>query len=172
MKKVGFLGGSFDPIHFGHISLAIQLMEAHQLDEVLFCPAFCSPFKTKTPPIESGQARLQILQKALEIASFQWTDIELQRKEISYTIDTIRAIQKKAIQLHLLLSEEAYQHFFQWKDAEELAQIAPPLVGKREHMISSTEVRKRLQKGLYCGHLIPAQALKYIQEHSLYARAY
>ena len=51
MKKIGFFGGTFDPIHFGHINLALQLMEIHQLDEVIVCPAGRSPFKTHLAPI-------------------------------------------------------------------------------------------------------------------------
>ena len=50
MKKIGFFGGTFDPIHFGHINLAFELLEIHRLDEVIFCLAARSPFKKNGPP--------------------------------------------------------------------------------------------------------------------------
>lgn len=168
-KTVGFFGGSFDPIHFGHIFLAIELMEAHKLDEILFCPAFCSPFKTAAPPSASPDHRLAMLQLALDLPQFKVTPVELKKQGPSYTIDTIRALQTEEVRFRLLLSEEAAAHLNQWKETEELVRLAPPLIGQREVPISSTEIRARLKKKLYCGHLIPAKALEYILSHHLYA---
>lgn len=167
-KTIGFFGGSFDPIHFGHISLAVELLEAHRLDEILFCPAFCSPFKTATPPIASPQHRLAILKLALDHPQFKITTLELDRAGCSYTIDTIKALQTGGIQFRLILSDEAAAHLDQWKETEELIRLAPPLIGPRKIDISSTEIRARLKKKLYCGHLVPAKALEYIQRHQLY----
>ena len=168
MKKVGFFGGSFDPIHFGHIALAIQLMEIHQLDEVLFCPAFCSPFKTATPPIGTPHERLAMLKLALDIPQFKISTLELDRRGPSYSIETLRALQTEGVKFRLLLSDEAAAHLDKWKDTQELIKLAPPLVAPREIQISSTQIRARLKRGLYCGHLIPAKALEYIQNHHLY----
>lgn len=169
-KRIGFFGGSFDPIHFGHLSLAIHLFENHQLDEVLFCPAFCSPFKTETPPIADGKHRLAMLKAVLsEIPHFKICTLELDRKGPSYTIDTIRSLKKEEESYHLLLSEETSAHFAEWKEAKELMHLAPPLTGPREMAVSSTLIRERLKKRLYCGHLVPAKALDYIQAHHLYS---
>jgi nicotinate-nucleotide adenylyltransferase len=169
MKKVGFFGGSFDPIHFGHIALAIQLMEAHKLDEVLFCPAFCSPFKTATPPMAMPKQRLEMLKLALEIPEFKISTVELDRGGPSYSIETIRALQKEGVQYRLLLSDEAAAHLEQWKDTQELLKLAPPLIGPREIQISSTQIRARLKKKLYCGHLVSAKVLEYIHTHRVYS---
>jgi len=165
-KSVGFFGGSFDPIHFGHITLAVQLMESHKLDEILFCPAFCSPFKKSTPPVASGKHRLAMLKLALDIPQFKITTIELDQAGPSYTIDTIRALQIEGVRL--ILSEEAAAHLSKWKDTEQLLRLAPPLIGPREVPISSTDIRARLKKKLYCGHLVPAKVLEYIHKHRLY----
>ncbi len=162
----GFFGGTFDPIHFGHIGLAVHLLEAHQLKEILFCPAFCSPFKTKAPPMASPAHRLAMLELALDHPQFKITTIELDRKDSSYSIETIRALRIK--DLRLILSEETAAHLDKWKETEELVRLAPPLIGPRRTDISSTEIRARLKKKLYCGHLIPAKALEYIQKHRLY----
>ena len=163
---IGFFGGSFDPIHFGHIALAIDLLEAHKLKKVLFCPAFCSPFKAGRPPIASPEHRLAMLKLALDHPQFEITTLELDRRGPSYTIDTIHALQLKG--LRLLLSEEAAAHLDKWKEAQELVRLAPPLIGPRQIPISSTQIRDRLKKRLYCGHLVPAQVLKYIEIHGLY----
>ena len=127
-KSVGLFGGSFDPIHFGHINLAIQLMEIHQLDEVIWMPAYCSPFKTSTPPHASPEDRAAMLKAALEgIPRFRISTLEIERNGPSYTIDTVRALSSENASLRLLLSEEAAAHFNQWKEAGELLRLAPPL---------------------------------------------
>lgn len=168
-KTVGFFGGSFDPIHFGHISLAIDLMERYHLDEVLFCPVYCSPFKLETPPIANPDQRLELLKRALaDLPQCKICDWELKRAVPSFTIDTIRALSQQPVQLRLLLSEEVASHLDRWKEKEDLLRLAPPLIGKRQVPISSTEIRSRLKKKLYCGHLVPAKALEYILEHQLY----
>lgn len=192
-KTVGFYGGTFDPIHFGHINLAVQLLEIHHLDEVLFCPAYCSPFKTAAPPQASPQHRLEMLKIALEgIPHFRISSYEIDRNDPSFTIDTLRAIKgefKNDVKLRLLLSEEAATQFDQWKDFQELIRLAPPLIGTRSSSavkgclaanlrsgftqtkifeISSTEIRERLKKRLYCGHLVPAKVLEYIKANQLY----
>ena len=196
MEKIGFYGGTFDPIHFGHLFLAIQLAELHQLDLVLVCPSFCSPFKIDQKPMASGSERLQMVRLALEgMPRFEALPSEIERKGVSYTIDTIRAL--PPAQYHLLLSEESALQFSGWKDAEELIRLAPPLIGCRSGAfrassreenafslppffnqgftmtksmeISSTDIRQRLQKKLYCGHLVPAKALDYINQNRLYS---
>jgi nicotinate-nucleotide adenylyltransferase len=164
--KRGFFGGSFDPIHFGHIRLVVELMELHGLDEVLFCPAACSPFKTAHPPHASGEHRLKMVELAIrDIPGCKASGIEIERGGASYTIDTLKEL---GGQWHLLLTDEAMTHFSKWKDAEELRKLAPPLSEKRKDPISSTQIRKRLSEGLYCAHLVPSQVLEYIEKHRLY----
>ncbi|MDE3045298.1 MAG: nicotinate (nicotinamide) nucleotide adenylyltransferase [Verrucomicrobiota bacterium] len=186
MKKVGFFGGSFDPIHFGHLNLAIEILERCGLDEVLFCPAFCSPFKTEHPPVASGDHRLEMVRRAISaIRQFRVTPVEIERKGPSFTVETLRKLQTKGASYHLILAEDAALHFDRWKEPQQIIELAPLIVGTRGMSvavpmakttvqiplfdISSTEIRARLKKKLYCGHLIPAKALDYIQEHGLYS---
>ncbi len=167
MKTIGIFGGTFDPIHFGHIDLAIQLFEKHKLDGVLFCPAFCSPFKKDKPPIASPQHRLEMVRIAIVgIPHFKISDYEIERNDLSFTIDTLQAIGEKGVKYHLLLSQETADSLDQWKDSKELIQLAAPFIGKQNFKISSTEIRERINKGLYVGHMTPV--LKYIQDHGLY----
>lgn len=191
VKQIGFFGGTFDPIHFGHLNLAMELLEKGKLDEILFCPAHCSPFKVKKPPIATPQERYEMLAAVLaDFPSCEITPIEIERKGPSYTIDTLRQLQKKGTQYRLILSEEAVERFHEWHEPEELLRLAPPIIGSRSvaHSwsgpygeklkknivktslfdISSTEVRERLRRKLCCAHLIPQKALDYINQNDLY----
>jgi nicotinate-nucleotide adenylyltransferase len=188
MTKVGLLGGTFDPVHFGHLNLAIALKEAASLDRVLLVPARTSPFKMEKAPIVSGEHRLEMLRMAIEgIEGFEMLDWELKKPAPSYTIDTVRQLsQDPSLELHLLLTEDQIPTFSSWKESALLIQLASPLIGmrskeknssvcswgKRVQMpcleISSTLIRERLARRAYCGHLLPLPVLKYIQHHQLY----
>ena len=194
-KKIGFLGGSFDPIHFGHLHLGISLQEAHGLDEIIVCPAFQSPLKQEHQNNEKH--RLAMAELAVQdLPTWRAVDWEISRKGPSYTIETIQFCLKNVfasdVQIYLLLGEDLLPELSRWKDIEKLLDLAPPLVGcrKRENIrckssvdaklssgvtitnileISATDIRQRLKKGLYCGHLVPAKVLDYITLHRLYS---
>lgn len=186
-RKIGFFGGSFDPIHFGHLNLAIQMLEKGGLDQILFCPALISPFKADQPPVASAQHRLAMIKLILE-PFFAVTSCEIERTgppfTPSYTIDTIRGLDQKNTEYRLILSDESAANFGQWKEAEELAQLAPPLVGSRSgganktfatvktglFDVSSREIRRRLAEKKYCKHLVPSIVLDYIDEYGLYLK--
>ena len=190
----GFLGGTFDPPHFGHLHLAIELMERCKLVEVWFCPAQANPLKTK--PVATIEQRLQMLQLAVEDnPQLRVIDLEAHRPGPSYTIDTIRALHaiETHRQFHLLLGDDALKTFWQWKDANELARLAPPFIGIRSRLpvapegsssliellckgevsipvmeISATEIRRRLKARQPCSHLVPGKVLDFIATHQLY----
>lgn len=182
-RKVGFFGGSFDPIHLGHLNLAIHMLEQGGVDEILFCPAKCSPFKTKSPPIASDKHRLAMLELVLE-PYFRVTSLELDREGTSFTIDTLRLLPKEHVSYRLILSEESAGELSKWKEVNEVIRLAPPLVGSREgggktqfqtiHTprfdISSHEIRARLQKKMYCKHLLPSIVLDYIEQYQVYSQ--
>lgn len=195
LKTVGFFGGTFDPIHFGHIHLALQMVEQKKVDEVLFCPAFLSPFKTDAMPYADAFHRISMLRLSIEgLPHFRATAWEIDRKEVSYTIDTLRALQKQdggKTHFRLILSEESATRLPLWKEAEELLLLAPPLIGARNSFdleeafadrlqsslvrmpmfpISATEIRHRLHLRLYCGHLVSAKTLDYIHRNQLYTK--
>lgn len=199
--KVGFFGGTFDPIHLGHLNLAIQMLEIHELDQILFCPASQSPHKTETPPFGTKEERRTMAVMALApLPKLTFLDMEIQRPTPTYTIDTIRGLiamnvteKKEKKHYHLILGEDSLEGFHNWKEVEELVVLAPPLIGSRLDStlpktlpktvaavvkkgmtktsimeISSTEVRRRLGLGLYCGHLLPAKVWEYINQNKLY----
>ena len=117
MRKIGIYGGTFDPIHFGHINLAIEVFEKSDLDEILFCPAFISPHKTDAPPVSSADHRLKMTHLAVEdIDFFSTCDYEIKRKNVSYTIDTLKAVEKKYdAQICLIIAQDSLPEFTNWK---------------------------------------------------------
>jgi len=192
-KKIGILGGTFDPIHFGHINLALSLKETCRLEEVLFVPAKVSPFKLTAPPMATSEQRCEMLKLAIApIRGFRVVEYEIETEGPSYTIDTIRKIiADPTIEPHLLVGEDHLSSFRSWKESEELIKLAPPLIGARGIAfkggtdpellalsnlkiniplfdISSTAVRERLLQKKYCGHLVPQVVLDYIARHRLY----
>jgi len=187
---IGFIGGTFDPIHFGHLNLALEIAERKGLDKVLFCPANVSPLKQGAPPAVSAEDRFQMVGRAIgPIRGFELCDIELKKEGPSYTIDTIRALQEEnpTAQFHLILGGDLIDDFKKWKEADLLLKLAPPFVGKRPGAknsftsieveevsipvfdVSSTTLRDRLHQGLYCGHLVPQPVIDYITSHQLYS---
>ncbi len=186
-KKVGFFGGGFDPIHIGHISMAIQIKEKLSLDDILLVPAFCSPFKWDAPPRASTKDRLSMVELVCkEIPFFSSLSWELSQKGPSYTIDTLRYIKQeseyKSADLYLLMTEEGEKGFSSWKESSEIEKMVTILVGTRKRLeksrfqqvntktmeISSSEIRERLHKKKCVKHLLLAPVLQYIEKHGLY----
>jgi nicotinate-nucleotide adenylyltransferase len=200
-KSIALYGGSFNPIHLGHINLAIEMMEKGPLDEVWLCPAQLNPHKTHEKPL-AAYHRLEMLKLAIMgIPGLAICMAELQRPAPSYTIDTLEALMPHCpadMELYLMMGEDAASTFTLWHRAEEIARKVPLLVGCRSleqqpidtttkppksiqralakgrvatrlFDISSTEVRRRLAFGQYCGHLISEKVLAYIYGHRLYS---
>lgn len=171
--RIGLFGGSFDPVHMGHENLVRALIKKLSLDKVFVMPAFVSPFKVKTPPKASPEDRLAMLRLAFEGDEkvTVLTD-EIDRQEVSYTIDTVRRLVKKFPQdkFFLLLTEEAISTFPLWKEFKEIQLLAQVVfVGSAEIPwipISSTEIREDLEKRK---KFLSAKVLDYIGRHQLYS---
>lgn len=146
-KRIGIYGGSFDPIHFGHLNLAIEMIEKRNLDEVWFCPAFISPHKLDEKPT-SGEHRVNMLTLAIENEPrFRILDTEIKRQTPSYTIDTLQEVlatqsnRTDPDQFSLILSDEALPGFFYWRQPEEIVRLVPLLIGSRESFFSTEELK-------------------------------
>jgi nicotinate-nucleotide adenylyltransferase len=131
--KLGILGGSFDPVHMGHLILADYAREVAGLDQVLFVPAATSPLKPAGPRATDRQ-RLEMLRLALGgNESFQISECEIERQGISYTVDTLQAIhaERPDDELFLIVGSDALADFGRWKDVPQICQLALPLVAAR-----------------------------------------
>ncbi len=170
--RIGLFGGSFDPVHLGHVYLAQTLKKNLDLDKVIIYPARVSPFKLDIPPKSSGKDRMKMLH--LAFGGEEWVEFsscELEREGVSYTIDTIREIKKKYPndELYLLLSCESKENFLDWKESDEIEKNCRVVFGFKKEGISSTQVRDALKRGKRCKELLSPKVLDYIRENKLYS---
>jgi len=195
--KTGLLGGTFDPVHLGHLILAQEARERLGLGQVLFMPAGRPWMKDRT--ITPAPHRLAMLQLALEDnLAFAVSRIETDLPGSSYTADTLACLsgEMPGERLFFLLGWDALEDLPRWKDPERVLALAElvvfprlgcpapdlpglerllPGVGKRVHLlegpiiqISSTEVRRRVREGLSIRYLVPRAVEQYILEKGLY----
>lgn len=133
MKKIGLLGGTFDPVHNGHLHLAEQAQRLLNLEKVVFIPAYRSPHKLDLEPV-SCEHRLAMLTLALEdLPSFSMDKIEINKNEVSYTIETLKELQSNHPDwnMFLILGADAFQAIDTWKQCSHLLDFCNILVGTR-----------------------------------------
>lgn len=159
MKKIGIYGGSFDPIHHGHVSLALEMLEKHSLDSIWFCPSLISPFK-QNQKTAAPHHRLNMLKLAIaDIPQLHICDIELNRAPPSYTVDTLRILHEEAqtntepTQFFLIMGEDSAVSFCDWHEPLEILKFATPLVGTRsegkiEINCANQDIKKALDRGI------------------------
>ncbi len=132
MKPIGILGGTFDPVHNGHLRLAIEFYEQLDLAELKIIPLHIPPHR-ESPLADSGQ-RLNMLQLAIEnIDGLVIDDCELQRKTTSYTIDTISLVKEKTgdTPVCLLMGYDAFAKIYTWHRWEELLEYVHLVIADR-----------------------------------------
>lgn len=144
-RRVGIFGGSFDPIHIGHLLIAEQFAQDLKLDKVKFIPAKVSPFKVGYEPT-SDKHRLEMLKLAVGAnPKFEVDPIELNRGGVSYTIDTVRALQQTGtanengsvnqigldVHYYLLVGADSLKDFKKWKSPAELLRSVSLVVARR-----------------------------------------
>ena len=191
MQKIGLFGGSFDPVHLGHLLVAQAAREELGLDRLFFIPAAQSPFKpgSKTAP---NADRLRLLR--LSLAGNTWCEVdeqELQRGGVSYTVETVRDYSRRftGTQLFYIIGADHVQKLPSWREANELARLtefvvvprpgeSEPLFPKpfRGHVlkgfplgISSSQIRQRIKAGQPVDHLVPAAVAEALRISSFYA---
>lgn len=131
--KLGVFGGSFDPVHYGHLLLAENCREACGLDEVWFVPAAVPPHKQDRDRA-SDDHRWTMLELAIaEIPEFRACDLELRRGGVSYTVDTLEYLQaaRPDAELHLLLGGDSMGDFPTWKATARIVELATLAVVRR-----------------------------------------
>ncbi len=190
MSAVGIFGGTFDPIHLGHLITAQAVRELRKLDKIIFIPAFISPHKTEVHVLDAVH-RLNMLKLSIEDTEyFVYSDIELRNEKISYSIETIRQLKEKYKKLELIIGYDNIFDFKTWKEPDEIIRLVKLVVLKRKTSIepdykdkyyqsavfvetptieiSSSEIRRRVLKGLPITHLVTDKVRKYINDNNLY----
>jgi nicotinate-nucleotide adenylyltransferase len=194
---VGVFGGSFDPPHFGHLSLIVSAIEQLQLDAVYVVPTSSNPLKlySQTPP----SIRFEMTRLAFSgIPQVVVIDYEVKQERVCYTIDTVEWMMEaipgfSEAKRYLLLGEDCFHQLPAWKKSERLLCLMSLVVAQRYNGIretidksisnttlnektiitrrmdiSSTEIRARIGKGLTCSFMLPQSVLDYCKERRLY----
>ncbi len=144
--RVGLMGGSFDPVHAGHLHVARAASAHAGLQEVLFVPAARPPHKPDRV-LTPGVDRLALLEAALDgEEGMRLVELELEREGPSYTIDTVRALEElfggpDAVELHLILGGDNLPGLGSWREVEELLERVTPLVVHREEDLEGALAR-------------------------------
>jgi nicotinate-nucleotide adenylyltransferase len=193
--RIGVFGGTFDPVHDGHVKPVAAAAERFRLDRVIWVPARLSPHKGNPPT----DARHRVAMVALAIAGrpdWSLSFAELDRDPPSYTVDTLRALSAQFLkdELWLLMGTEALAGFARWKEPEEIVRLAriaafhrEPFVGDRLRVpdvadlrnrlavfdggsfkISATDLRNDLGRGGTAAGRVPEPVAEYITKHRLY----
>jgi len=189
--KIGILGGSFDPIHKGHLRLARESVRQFQLDKILFVPAFLSPHKTEDPPITPAPVRARMVELAIT-GEERWElcDLELGREGISYTVDTLRELRKiypSPHELFFIAGADSFHDLDRWKEHKELMKLCEWVIAPRSSVklpeklpvrfhllkmpivaVSASELRGKIGRGEDVSAWIPEQVQNYIRRMRLY----
>jgi len=183
VSSVGIFGGTFDPVHVGHLAIANAALDELGLARVYFVPARRSPLK-QDGPIAGPKDRLAMLTAATAgDPRFRVSGIELDRKGPSFTVDTLEALRGEG-ELFLILGSDAYADFERWREPARIRTLATIVLAARPGApnapsgvrmldsplmdISSRELRARAARGRSLRYLVPDEVLRYIEEHGLY----
>lgn len=197
MKKIGLLGGTFDPVHNGHLIISEFLRDELNLDEIWFIPAKIHPLKDNVD-ISKASARLKMLQLAIaDNPCFKVCDIELSREGISYTVDTlhqlIRTYRHISPQFYYFIGMDNVNELPRWKEPQEILKMCQVVAFGRPGFkpaesvsefipdihfinvplleISSTIIRQRVKEDHSIKYLVPDGVASYIKEQGLYSRS-
>jgi nicotinate-nucleotide adenylyltransferase len=187
---IGLLGGSFDPVHHGHLIVGRVLLEQLGLRELRFVPAHGQPLKDGRHAASAAD-RVTMVERAIEgAAGFAVERAEVERAGRSYTVDTLRQLRARepGARFVLLVGADAARDLPLWREAAELRELAEvvafdragraaaptPLVHRRVEVpavdISSTEIRRRAAAGLSIRYWVPDAVAEFIAERGLYRK--
>lgn len=186
MKKVGLLGGTFDPPHIGHFQIAEDAYQAMALDEVWFIPSQIPPHKADAKV--GADIRVAMLKSVInDIPYFKINNLELKRKGKSYTIDTIKELKSTYpdISFYFIIGADMVEYLPKWYKIDELMQLIPFIGVQRPQFslsssypvtfidsvaidLSSSAIRERLSHKQSIQFLVPHQVYQMIKEQNLY----
>ena len=187
--RIGILGGTFNPVHIGHLILADEALSKLNLDKIVFVPTFIPPHKDIETNI-SAKDRLKMVELAIEDnGAFEVSTFELDSKKKSYSIDTLkefRNVYGQDSQLYFITGSDLLKDLFSWKNVNEIFKMSKFIVANRPGYpikdvpeqaetvvitpieVSSEDIRRRLKEGRSIRYLVPEKVRGYILEHKLY----
>ncbi len=188
MKKRGFLGGTFDPPHKGHLFLAKSALNKLELDELIFCVANQSPSKINSPPIASGKERLEMVRIMIKHhKKMRVSDFEVRKGGVSYTIDLIDELHRHNPddELFMIISNDVFNELHSFKEIQKIIKMCKIAVGARSSVklktsfahvffeknfleISSRQLKEALSKKANIAKFLDGKVFDFISEKHLY----
>ena len=190
MQRIGILGGTFNPIHIGHLAIAQMAKEKVGLDKVIFVPAFIPPHKI-VAHLADAKDRLAMVRLAIaDNPSFAVSDYEIKKGGRSFSIDTVRhfrSIYAGKAKLYFIIGGDSLASLPTWKQIDKLLQLVTFIAVNRpgykkipkaikhiavesELNISSSDLRKWVTQGKTIKYLVPDKVTRYIEQHKIYGR--
>ena len=188
---IGLLGGTFDPIHNGHLITARVVLETRGYDKIILIPCSISPHKQGVKTADNFD-RLNMVKAAIENDNnFEVSDYELMMGGVSYTIDTLKHFKDNYNKIELIIGYDNLAKFDTWKDYKEIFELTNLIVMKRSSdnlkvenkivlekaiivdtptiEISSSGIRERIKNNLPINNLVPESVQKYIYNNGIYS---
>ena len=187
--KIGILGGTFNPIHIGHLILGEEALWKLKLDKLIFVPAYLPPHKDQEE-ILGAEHRFKMALSAIEgNPKFEVSRIEMDSKQTSYSVDTLKRFKEQygpSAEFFFITGSDSLKELVSWKEIDEIFKLSKFIVAKRpgfpigeipsevqavvitEIEVSSSEIRKRLKERKSIRYLVPDKVREYIEENRLY----
>ncbi|RPJ05096.1 MAG: nicotinate (nicotinamide) nucleotide adenylyltransferase [Spirochaetaceae bacterium] len=187
--KIAILGGTFNPLHTGHLFLAEEVLRLGGFDKILFIPTFMPAHKEVKEPVSAALRSKMIKETLSPYAEFMFDDCEIRREGISYMIDTLHEILPKYEfdnKPAIIIGDDLAEGFTGWKNTEEILSLAEIIVVRRNSStpvlcnfphrylenkifdLSSSEIRSRVRNNLPVRFLVPDKVYESIKKHNLY----
>lgn len=170
--RVGVLGGTFDPVHIGHLAVAVAARHDLGLDRVLLMVANEPWQKAGTRAVSPAEDRYAMVAAAVDgFDGIEAGRIEIDRGGPSYTIDTLEALAAEGHELFLVVGADVAEGLDTWMRADDVRRLATVVAVPRTLAVSSSDLRRRVVDGRPLDVLVPAAALRVIRQRGLYADA-
>ncbi len=197
MPRTAVFGGSFNPIHYGHLLLADEVLDALTLDRVLFVPAAIPPHKSPAHLAPAADRYEMVRLATSGHAKFEVSDVELRRTGPSYTVDTLEGLRAPQGTLFLVVGSETFLDLLTWREPRRIAELArlvvvprvgsafdpasaaaqkivreigqePLIVRATSLPISASDLRRRVREGRSVAYRLPDAVAAYIRQRRLY----
>ena len=188
--RIGICGGTFDPFHHGHLHPVLAARETMEWDRIIFVPAFVQPFKTKQAAASPLDRFAMTVLATEELDEVFVSKIELERSEISYTVDTLEVLrgQHPDAQFDWIIGDDNLAELHKWRNLDRIFELASFVVLMRGRAevpeslknrairfarnatvpVSSTEIRRRIRAGESIDDLVDPRVARYIHHYRLY----